>query len=1431
MAAFLSKVFPRKKEKDTNKRASASSLLEGKFEAVSPTVSPSAAKFEEAAQKPKERGREKEKEKEKEKDSGFSLFRPKSRPLSPPPDARKTASDAPHLTLNLPVPKEERSRALGVVFEGDPDDIAVLPDNVIGERRLNPLEALLLVKACSSAIVANGGLETLGVMHPFWYSASPEVQRKLISLFILSLAPKSPITTLSPSPTSALSTFDTELEYTRSPHDIAAVLRWALRHLRLEGDSFGRTDEQWKWYQAFAEAERSSSFPLNAFSDALVPQLPPSHLQLLTATLDIVSSLAAHSEHNGISGSKLSKFFGLWLLTTKRTEQDDDWSSFYSRWERAGRILEHLFLAHIRDEMSRKKMPLRLAELVKGYPYHSRSPSADTTVSVDIDLLPRPRLSTRQYDALYVRIETQLPDAKSTKQKQHPLRLIADALKSELQLTDSQFANMWEAVRKSALANDEPEPILTHVDGYPSVSRIFSDETIRLLSLIPAESTSSKTYTVPTIRLPRPPRKTEGAASAQANGNGKATTNGSATVRGRSATTTTTPGSPKDWSDFSTSGFGDSALGKDFASTLLDKDVEVTNPRPVVERKTSKKRKASPGRRSSVDNPNPDSANLAAQLSPPQPLKSKSTIVKLVKLDEAFIDFWSDALLDPISSDWPNFVVAQLKSLPGVEVDGKPISWLVLEQRFVAPIPPPPPPPAESEATSPGGAKRASSPRPSMRSEFSGRKSSTLAAAKKRFTFFSSSQTLGGLSSKAEAKATARKKSKPTRVGEMGEILPEDDKAEGKAEKKQHETEIQQKAAGAVPKDAAVAPAAEAPKAAESAAEESKGAAPATSAPAEVPVATPTDAMSPLTPTADDFPAVPVVGGLVAAATADATPAAVEPLKTDDAPTEDKPVLAVAEEPTVPADATPTTPAEGTPQERTLPPAPEPVVLTGETPGPQVALSTSEPAALAELSTKIDEVVAQAASSPEVDQLLAEESDVSPDAHAGQQTTEIIPAVPVMEEVIPFATSAEAAAAVQEVAEKEAQDESPVTDAAVAEAEVPSVAVAEPAAPEPEPEAVAPEEPAVPEEPPATAEEPAPVPEEPVVDEPVAAAEAPAEEPIAEVPAQAEPAAVLEEPVVEAAEATAVAEPEEPAAAPEEASAVPAEETTAAAAEEAIAEPAETVAAEPQPEVPVPTELEGLAVSEPEAAAEPAHEEEAAAPAAPEETVQEEEAGKEGEIPAHAPAVEEVKDAEHTVVEDVAAPNAEEVVVEPTPEQPAAEPAVEELAAVEPAVEEPAAEEPAAEEPAAEVKDAAAPEVAEEAAAEPEAAIDNAPEESSAAAAPEVQETPATEPEAAAAAAEPEAEEVAEAAEETNAESAPAAEEAAQAETEAEPAPTEETAPAPATEDSESAEKHENGTVHTEVAKAEDAPAPETVAETETTGSEDKPAAPAASSD
>ena len=150
MPSFLTKVFARKRSdgKDAtraSKRSSDQSLLEGKFEAISPTVSPSATHFPELG------------DKGKEKDLPFALFRPKSRAQSPSPRPRKRDADIPHLTLNLPVPKEEQSRALGAAFEADTTGQS-LSDHVIKERRLSPLETLLLVSACSKAITERGGM-------------------------------------------------------------------------------------------------------------------------------------------------------------------------------------------------------------------------------------------------------------------------------------------------------------------------------------------------------------------------------------------------------------------------------------------------------------------------------------------------------------------------------------------------------------------------------------------------------------------------------------------------------------------------------------------------------------------------------------------------------------------------------------------------------------------------------------------------------------------------------------------------------------------------------------------------------------------------------------------------------------------------------------------------------------------------------------------------------------------------------------------------------------------------------------------------------------------------------------------------------------------------------------------------------------------------
>ena len=88
-----------------------------------------------------------------------------------------------------------------------------------------------------------------------------------------------------------------------------------LRCVQIEGGSFGMDDG---WYKAFLEAERIGGYPLKAFSDTLAPLHPTAHLQLLTATLEIFSSLAAHAEINSTSQNKLCKDCGCYRLIASR---------------------------------------------------------------------------------------------------------------------------------------------------------------------------------------------------------------------------------------------------------------------------------------------------------------------------------------------------------------------------------------------------------------------------------------------------------------------------------------------------------------------------------------------------------------------------------------------------------------------------------------------------------------------------------------------------------------------------------------------------------------------------------------------------------------------------------------------------------------------------------------------------------------------------------------------------------------------------------------------------------------------------------------------------------------------------------------------------------------------------------------------------------
>ncbi|EFI26947.1 hypothetical protein CC1G_15348 [Coprinopsis cinerea okayama7 len=737
MSSFFSKVLRRKRDDREGSSPSEGELLGGKFEDVSPNVSPSAVNFPELMTNGPIRGRERARSTDKDR-TLRTLFRSRSRAASPTrsPRRREETPPLPQLSLNFfNDPTYEPVSPLD-------DSQLLLSESTIGARRLTPVEALDLIRACSEAI-AFRGIDSLGIMTPHWYSASPDIQRRLISLFIHSLTSQSPL--------SAIPSFESEINSTRSPHDVAAVLRWGLRHLQLEGDTFGNHPQ---WYNTFFAAERMADHPPKAFSETLAPLIPPTHFNLLKQVLEIFSSFTIYSDTNSTSGSKLSKVFGLWLLNAHRVETNDDWQTFYDRWERTGRQLEHLFFAQIRDEGAHHRAPLRLLQLVTRYPYYQ-----DPSPATDLQLLPRPTFTTRLFDALLVRVMTELPnEGLRPKSNVHPLRVVAEALSASS--SEGELGSVWAKIVATSKVEGTGTPL----------ARIFSDETIRLLALVPDEEETDQSIRSPTVALlPLSPISPRGKRRSFSLSEFTTGLQRSTSTQSQSTDEAPTTAITEDWSVFSSAGFSATSPYTPLASTLFGTDIERTSPPPPSRRPSRHGRSPSTTSipRKSVDfHPETRETKGPAQAADHHvELQSRIASVQIVQLDEAFVDFWSDALLDPITSNWPSFVVCRIRPslVPelsyGEEGKQKTVEWVVLEQAFTVK-----PPPSPTSVPLP----------PTPTQEPQERPVSPSSMSKKRFAFWSTSRS-SSFSSVVSSTRGKKDKERALRVSEMGEVLEEGD--------------------------------------------------------------------------------------------------------------------------------------------------------------------------------------------------------------------------------------------------------------------------------------------------------------------------------------------------------------------------------------------------------------------------------------------------------------------------------------------------------------------------------------------------------------------------------------------------------------------------------------------------------------------------------
>lgn len=415
-------------------------------------------------------------------------------------------------------------------------------------------------------------------------------------------------------------------------------------------------------------------------------------------------------------------------------------------------------------------MPKRLTELVKNYPY-TRSRRENDGI-----FLPRSRFSTRSATALFVRITADKSHASS---RPHPLRIVEDAFKAEAESdATNDFVALWQNIRaiasKPTPGDDSKDKLETAgAEASLNLSTVLADETIRLLSLVPAPDGPSG----PTLSLfTSLPRRSYSAGDRSptmpvVNGSTQGYTSpndkpaGSPSISNRELEVAT------DWQAFSNAGFN-SPSGLSLAASLWDTDTEVSQPTP--------KKGANAGKRNlsaKSGSPRRASADSAPVLPAPssQPGRLTHGVPQIVKLDEAFIDFWADTLLDSIARPWPTFVVCQLKAIPTLRLmeSDKPIEWLVIERVLVEPTRSLPPPVKTSAASA-----RAASPTPASPTRSEGSKNrwttASLAATRKRWSLFSHKHESAPVGQRGRD-VTVRKSAMGANVGEMGEIPKEED--------------------------------------------------------------------------------------------------------------------------------------------------------------------------------------------------------------------------------------------------------------------------------------------------------------------------------------------------------------------------------------------------------------------------------------------------------------------------------------------------------------------------------------------------------------------------------------------------------------------------------------------------------------------------------
>ena len=203
-------------------------------------------------------------------------------------------------------------------------------------------------------------MDTAGIFIPRKLPSDKDAQQLLLALFALkvnpALASSFPsltshyISSSSPGSTNTAEAWSDRLTASLAdrshPADVAECLKYVSRRCTVTSTDTNPEILEEGIYNSFLRAEQRAGFPLDSYDKLFVPRIPPNIKAYLDNVFRIWAAIAAHANANDLTGGKLSRLLGWWILgqRAKATE----YLGLYEGWVNAGRRTEHLFFAWIR---------------------------------------------------------------------------------------------------------------------------------------------------------------------------------------------------------------------------------------------------------------------------------------------------------------------------------------------------------------------------------------------------------------------------------------------------------------------------------------------------------------------------------------------------------------------------------------------------------------------------------------------------------------------------------------------------------------------------------------------------------------------------------------------------------------------------------------------------------------------------------------------------------------------------------------------------------------------------------------------------------------------------------------------------------------------------------------------------------------------------